>query len=77
MRRTLIIGIILLVLGILGFTVQRVSFLRTREVLDVGPVSVETTERKTVPIPDIAAGAAVVAGIVLIIVGAGSSSNKN
>lgn len=77
MRRTMIIGIILLVLGILGFVFQRVTFLQTKNVVDLGPVQVQTQERKSLPIPDIAAGVAVAAGLILIVAGGRSGGGRS
>ncbi|HET8985153.1 MAG TPA: hypothetical protein VFN03_05285 [Trueperaceae bacterium] len=74
MRQLSIIGVILIVLGIVGFVVQRVSFTQQETALEVGPLEVTTTTERSIPIPDIAAGAAVVAGLVLVFVG---SSKRN
>jgi uncharacterized membrane protein YidH (DUF202 family) len=63
-----IIGIVLILLGIAGFMVEAISWTTSEEVLDVGPMEVERQEEKTVPITPIAAGAAVVGGIVLVVI---------
>lgn len=65
------IGIILIVLGIVGFAVQRVSFTQRETALEVGPIEVTTTQERSIPIPDIAAGAAVVVGLILVVTGSG------
>lgn len=69
MRQLSIIGVILIVLGILGFVVQRVSFSQQETALEVGPIEVTTTRERSIPIPDIAAGVAVVAGLVMVVMG--------
>lgn len=71
MNRLVIIGLILIVLGLLGFVFPRIAFTEDRTVIDAGPVEVEAEQQRTVRIPDIASGAAVAAGVVLVIVGAG------
>lgn len=76
MKSITVIGIILIVLGILGFTLQRVSFLQTKNVIDAGPIQVQTQERKSIPIPDLASGAAVAAGVILVIMGATGRGTK-
>lgn len=63
------IGVVLILVGILGFAVPRISFTQTETVVDVGPIEVEAEERRSVSIPDVAAGAAVVAGLVLVVMG--------
>lgn len=70
MRSLTTIGVILAILGILGFIIPRVTFTEERTALEVGPVEVTTTQERSIPIPDIAAGAAVVVGLVLVAMGA-------
>lgn len=65
-----IAGIILVVLGLLGFVLGGITFTETEEILDVGPIEVQAEEEHTIPIAPLASGAAVVAGLVLIVVGA-------
>lgn len=64
-----VIGVILIILGVLGFIFRSVSFTDTEEVADVGPVEVETEQTETIPLTPIASGVAVVAGIALVVVG--------
>ena len=63
------IGIILIILGVLGFAFGGFSFTRREKVADLGPVDISKTERTRVPIAPIAAGIAVVAGIALVFAG--------
>ena len=63
------IGIILIVLGILGFAFQAITYTSEEKIIDLGPIEATAEKEKTIPIPEIASGAALVAGIVLVIVG--------
>jgi len=63
------IGIILIVLGILGFIVDNVSFTTDEQVADVGPVEIEQQEEHSIPITPLAAGGAIVIGAGLVVVG--------
>ncbi len=65
-----VVGIILIILGILGFVFGGISFTQSEEVADLGPLEIEKEETRTIPIAPIASGAAVVAGIALVVVGA-------
>lgn len=67
MMRT--IGTILVILGLIGFVLGGFSFTESQEVLDLGDVEIEAEERRTVNIPPLASGAAVAAGLVLIVAG--------
>jgi hypothetical protein len=69
MRPATVIGIILIVLGILGFIFKGISFTTEKEVADVGPIEIRSEETETIPIPEILSGIAVVGGIVLVVVG--------
>lgn len=71
MRRLTLIGIVLIVLGIAGFVFPRITYTEDRTTLDLGPVTIQAKKQRTVSIPDIAAGAAVAAGTVMVVVGAG------
>jgi hypothetical protein len=63
------VGVILIVLGILGFIFGGVSYTREDTVADVGPLEIETQERRTIPITPIASGVAVLAGVALVVAG--------
>ncbi|NBB84710.1 MAG: DUF3185 domain-containing protein [Bacteroidetes bacterium] len=63
------IGVILVVLGILGFIVEGVSYTTDEQVADIGPVEVEAEKRQRVPIAPVAAGGAVLVGAGLFVVG--------
>jgi hypothetical protein len=61
------IGIVLVVLGLVGLLFGRISWTDRDTVVDAGPIQVQTEERKRLPIPPIAGGIMLVAGIVLLI----------
>jgi hypothetical protein len=70
MKASTIIGIALIVLGIAAFALGGISYTDREKVLDIGPLEATTEERKTIPLPPILGGAALVAGVVLVIAGA-------
>lgn len=57
MRRLTIIGIVLIILGVVGFVYPRITYTKNRTSVDVGPVQFHAEQKKTVTIPDIASGA--------------------
>jgi len=67
MRPIGIVGVILIVLGIVVFAMRGVSFNRKEEAVRMGPVHVDTEEKHT--IPPVTGIVAVVAGLVLVVVG--------
>jgi drug/metabolite transporter (DMT)-like permease len=63
-----IVGIVLIVLGVLALAYQGIRYTTREKLIDIGPLNVTTTERKTIPLPPIVGGAAIIAGVALILV---------
>ena len=72
MKPATIVGIVLIVIGIIGFAVGGFSFTHEKQDAKIGPLNIEHKETSTVPIPPILSGIALVGGIALVIVGAKS-----
>jgi uncharacterized membrane protein YidH (DUF202 family) len=72
MKPATVIGIVLILLGIIGFAVGGFSFHHEKKDVDLGPLQVSHEKKETVPIPPILSGIALVGGIVLVIAGAKS-----
>jgi hypothetical protein len=70
MKLVTIIGIILIVIGVAGFAMGGFSFTQKEKVLDVGPIEATADDKKTVGIPPLLAGIALVSGVVLVAAGA-------
>jgi len=70
MKPGTIIGIILIALGVIGFALGGFSFTKKEKVLDVGPIEATADDEKTVPIPPLVAGIALVGGVVLVVASA-------
>lgn len=70
MKTATIVGIILIVLGVLGFIFKGITYTEEEKAADLGPIELEVEEKETIPIPEILSGIAVVGGIVLVAVGA-------
>ena len=64
-----ILGILLIVLGVLAFLYQGFTYVTRETVLEVGAVRATVDRERTVPIPPIVGGAAVVAGTALLLLG--------
>lgn len=62
-----LIGVLLIVLGIVGLAYGGISWTRQEKVLDVGPVELSTEKRESLPLPPIAGGLCLVAGIALLV----------
>lgn len=64
-----LIGIVLIVIGVIGFVFGGISFTRDETVLDAGPIEIQTEQRESLPITPIASGIALVAGAALLFAG--------
>jgi hypothetical protein len=63
-----LVGIILIVLGALALAYQGIQYTTQEKLIDIGPLKVTAKEKKTIPLPPIFGGVALVAGIILIVV---------
>jgi len=59
-------GIVLIVLGALALAYQGIRYTTQEKLIDIGSLHVTTTEKKSIPLPPIVGGVAIVAGIALI-----------
>ncbi len=72
MKPATVIGLLLIVLGVIGFAVGGFSFTHEKKDAQIGPVQIQHKSTSTVPIPPILSGVALVGGIVVVVVGAKS-----
>jgi uncharacterized membrane protein len=70
MKTATIVGIVLIVLGVVALAYQGITYTTREEVVDLGPLRVEAEEQRSIPLPPILGGLALVGGVVLVAVGA-------
>jgi hypothetical protein len=68
-----IVAIVLIVLGAISLAYGGISYTSREKVLDIGPIEATAERQKTVPLPPVLGGIAVVAGIALLFVGSKKS----
>ena len=68
MKSTMLIGILLIALGVAGLAFQGISYTTREKVIDIGGLGITAETRKTIPVPLIAGGLALVAGIGTVVV---------
>lgn len=61
-----IVGLVLVVLGLAGLVYGGLSWTREDTIVDAGPIELSADRRESVPIPPIAGGLMLVAGVVLL-----------
>lgn len=64
-----IVGILLIILGIVGFVAGGVSFTHEKKDVDIGPVQLSHKQTKTMPISPILSTISLIAGVGLVVVG--------
>lgn len=70
MKPATIVGIILIIVGIVGFALGGFSFTHEKKDIDAGPIQIGHEQTKTVPIPPVLSAIALIGGIGLVVVGA-------
>lgn len=60
------VGLALIVLGILALVFQGIRYTTQETVVDVGPLEVTADQEKSIPIPPIVGGLALIGGVVLV-----------
>lgn len=62
-----IVGILLIVLGVIAFAYQGITYTKSEKVLEVGPITATKETKKTIPLPPVLGGVALVGGVVLLL----------
>jgi len=74
MKPTLILGIVLIVLGVVGLVFQGISYTTREKVVDIGALHVTAEKQKTIPIPAIVGGLALAGGIAVVVLASRKSA---
>ncbi len=69
MKTASVAGIMLIVLGVIALAYQGISYTTQKKVLDIGPIQATKEEHKTIPVPPIVGGIALIGGIALLVAG--------
>lgn len=69
MNSSRLVGIVLLVLGLLGLGYGSFSYTKETHQAKLGPIELSINEKQTVNVPAWVGGAAMVAGLVLLLAG--------
>lgn len=69
-----LVGIALIVLGIVAFAYQGITYTSREKIIDIGPIQATADTQKTIPLSPLLGGLVLVGGIALVVVGAKKSS---
>jgi uncharacterized membrane protein len=70
MKTTTMLGIALIMLGVVAFAYQGITYTTRENVIDLGPLQATVDKQQTIPLPPLVGGLALAGGIALLIVGA-------
>jgi len=73
MKSASIIGILLIVFGVIALVYQGFTYTTHKKILDIGPIQATKEEHRTIPLPPIVGGIAVIGGIALLFAGGKAS----
>lgn len=74
MKPSSIVGIVLIVLGIFALAYQGITYTKKERVADIGPIHATKDTKKTIPLPPVLGGLAVIGGIALLVAGSREST---
>jgi hypothetical protein len=69
MKTNTLLGIILIVVGIVAFEHQGITYTTREKVVDLGPMHMTAEWTRTLPLPPIVGAITLVGGIVLLVTG--------
>ena len=69
MKAATLVGILLIVIGVVGFAMGGISFTHEKKDVDLGPVQIQHKQKDTIPISPILSAIALIGGIGLVVVG--------
>jgi hypothetical protein len=70
MKPATILGMALIMLGLVAFAYQGITYTTREKVIDLGPLQATVDTKQTLPRPPLVGGLALVGGIALLLVGA-------
>jgi uncharacterized membrane protein YidH (DUF202 family) len=62
-----LVGIVLVILGVVGLAYGGVTWTTKEKVVDLGPLQVSHDKTQSLPLPPIAGGICLIAGVVLLV----------
>jgi hypothetical protein len=65
----MVVGILLMVLGVIALAYEGITYTTREKVVDIGPLKATVEKKKTIPLPPVLGGLALVGGVVLVIAG--------
>jgi hypothetical protein len=69
MKPVMVVGVLLMILGVIALAYEGITYTTREKVVDIGPIKATVEKKKTIPLPPVLGGLALVGGVVLVIAG--------
>jgi uncharacterized membrane protein len=69
MKPVVIAGILLIFLGIIALSYNRITYTKEEKIAEIGPFTATAEREKSIPLPPVLGGLALIAGVGMIAVG--------
>jgi hypothetical protein len=69
MKTLPLMGVILIILGVISLAYQGITYTTHKKIIDIGPLQATTEQHKTIPLPPIIGGIAMIGGVMLLLAG--------
>ncbi len=67
MKIPVVVGLLLTILGVVALVYQGITYTTRENVVDIGPMHAQKETKRTIPLPPILGGIALVGGIALLL----------
>jgi len=68
------LGIALIILGVVAFAYQGITYTTQKKIIDVGPLQATVDQKETIPLSPLVGGLALIVGVSLLMMGARKAS---
>jgi hypothetical protein len=69
MKAPTLVGVLLIVLAVIAFGYQGITYTKREKVLDIGPLQATAEKKETIPLPPILGAVALAGRVALVFVG--------
>jgi hypothetical protein len=69
MKPLVIVGIVLILLGIVALSYQRITYTSEEKIAEIGPLKATAEREKSIPLPPVLGGLALLVGAGMVVVG--------
>lgn len=67
MKPVTLLAVLLIILGVVSFAYQGITYTTQKKVVELGPLEASRSEQKTIPLPPLLGGLALIGGIVILV----------